>query len=69
LCALNVRQIFVKLWTQVVLSNFFEDLHATCWNGPNIEAPIVLAKDYMDKEEGDEIFLVGAMKVFAFDIV
>jgi hypothetical protein len=35
----------------------------------NIEAPIVLAKDYMDKEKGDELFLVGAMKVFAFDVV
>ncbi len=46
---------FVKLCTQVVLSNFFEDLHTTSWNGPNIEAPIVLAKDYMDKEKGDVI--------------
>jgi hypothetical protein len=60
---------FVKLCTQVVLSNFFEDLHTTSWNGPNIEAPIVLAKDYMDKEKGDELFLVGAMNVFPFDIV
>jgi hypothetical protein len=48
---------------------FFEDLHTTCWNGPNIEAPIVLAKDYMDEEEGDELFLVGAMKMFEFNIV
>jgi hypothetical protein len=59
----------VKLCTQVVLSIFFEDLHTTCCNGPNIEAPIVLAKEYMDKEKGDELFLVGAMKVFAFDVV
>lgn len=59
----------MKLCTQVVFLIFFEDLHTTCWNGPNIEAPIVRAKDYMDKEEGDELFLVGAMKVFAFDIV